>query len=149
MANKRFTSIKNDFCITFDMQTAINEVAEDRAIKQEGFSFTKLDMLSNVSPGSTIDVIGVVMEVGQVGSVNLKTGESRQKRELKVADESNAMISITLWGDVATAQNFNTGDIYALRGCRVSDYAGRSLNASSSPGDLIANVKHPRSVAIS
>ena len=106
-------------------------------------------MLSNVSPGTTIDVIGVLMEIGQVGNINLKTGESKQKREIKVADESNAMISVTLWGDVATAQNFTPGDIFALRGCRVSDYAGRSLNASSSPGDLIPNVKHPRAVAIS
>ena len=32
MANKRFTSIKNDFCLTFDRDCEITECAEDQAI---------------------------------------------------------------------------------------------------------------------
>lgn len=37
MANKRFTAIKNDFCITFDSQTSIVNLGNDSKIKNEGF----------------------------------------------------------------------------------------------------------------
>lgn len=34
MANKRFTSIKNDFCIVFEKNTQISEVVDDGSIAQ-------------------------------------------------------------------------------------------------------------------
>ena len=43
MANKKFTSIKNDFCITFDKSTEIQECKDDNQIDQTGFSFTKIE----------------------------------------------------------------------------------------------------------
>ena len=89
-----------------------------------------------MSPGSTVDVIGVLMELGATGSIQRKSGDAYAKRELKLADESNAMITVTLWGDSCEAVRVNVGDIMALKGCRISDYAGRSLNASSLPSDI-------------
>ena len=38
MANKKFTSIKNNFCITFDRSTNIQECMDDNQINQTGFS---------------------------------------------------------------------------------------------------------------
>lgn len=43
MANKRYTAIKNDYCITFGQETVIEKCANDAHIKNESFSFTKLD----------------------------------------------------------------------------------------------------------
>ena len=43
IANKRFTSIKNDFTIIFGNETEIKECGEDQAILKNGFCFTKLD----------------------------------------------------------------------------------------------------------
>jgi replication factor A1 len=103
MANKRFTSIPNDYCITFDNHTDIQECSDDTMIKQEGFQFTQINRIKDLGPGSTVDIIGAIMEVGQLGSILTKSGDSRQKRELKIADESNAQISITLWGSVCEA----------------------------------------------
>ena len=45
LANKRYTSIKNDFCITFDQQTIIEKCANDAHIKSECFTFTKLEAI--------------------------------------------------------------------------------------------------------
>lgn len=36
------------------------------------------------------------------------------------------------------------GQLIAFKACRVSDYAGKSLNASSTPQDIIKNAKHVR-----
>lgn len=42
LANKKYTSIKNDYCLTFDQNTDIVEVEEDNQIKKQGFSFVGL-----------------------------------------------------------------------------------------------------------
>jgi len=45
LANKKFTSIKNDYCITFDRDTVIKKCDEDKAIKDVGFSFSSLEQI--------------------------------------------------------------------------------------------------------
>jgi replication factor A1 len=42
MANKKFTAIKTDFCLTFDERANIVEVKEDNRIGKHGFTFTKI-----------------------------------------------------------------------------------------------------------
>jgi len=42
LANKRFTSIKNDYCLNFDKGGDIEEVPEDVSIKNQGFDFIKI-----------------------------------------------------------------------------------------------------------
>ena len=89
-------------------------------------------------------MIGVIIDVGNTSSIQLKDGSQRAKRDLVVGDETNVSIGITLWGDVCESQNFEVGKIIALKGCRVNDYRGKSLNASSEPQDISLNIKHKR-----
>lgn len=63
VANKRYTSIKNDYCITFDSTTVIKDAGEDRGIKGDGFSFTPLKDIESIHQQCTIDVIGLVLDV--------------------------------------------------------------------------------------
>jgi hypothetical protein len=42
MANKRFTSIKNDFCIVFEKNAQIVEVEDDGSIAEQAFDFTNI-----------------------------------------------------------------------------------------------------------
>lgn len=42
IANQRFTSIKNDFCLVFDKQGEIIEVPNDSSINERGFSFMSM-----------------------------------------------------------------------------------------------------------
>ena len=63
LANKRFTSIKNDYCLTFDYSTVIEPCKDDAQITGDGFSFTKLDEIEALVQNCTVDVIGVVLEV--------------------------------------------------------------------------------------
>jgi hypothetical protein len=46
MANKKYTSIKNDFCLTLGNETEIEECGEDKNIQNNGFSFTKIKDLA-------------------------------------------------------------------------------------------------------
>jgi len=45
LANKKFTSIKNDYCLTFDYTTVMEKCANDAAIKSDGFSFTSFETI--------------------------------------------------------------------------------------------------------
>lgn len=42
LANKKFTSVKNDFSITFEERSLIQEVVDDGTITQMAFEFTKI-----------------------------------------------------------------------------------------------------------
>ena len=44
---------------------------------------------------------------------------------------------------------FEVGTVVALKRCRVSDYNGKSLNASAQEGDILLNAKHPRTNMLS
>jgi replication factor A1 len=79
LSNKRFTSIKNDYSLTFGLETEIQECGEDTNIQNNGFSFTKIDLIKDTQANSTIDVIGVVMEVSPIAPLNLKNGERKDR----------------------------------------------------------------------
>ena len=61
MANQKYTSIKNDFCIVFDRNSVIEEVENDKAISSQGFSFVTLDEINEFEQSRTVDVIGIIM----------------------------------------------------------------------------------------
>lgn len=149
LANKRFTSIKNDYCLTLDYSTVVEPCGDDMHIKEDGFSFTELAKIEQILQNCTVDIIGILLEVGMTGSINLRDGGQRAKRTLLVGDESNLSISVTLWGDACEAQSYEVGQVIALKACRVSDYNGKSLNASSDLQDIAVGIKHPRALQLS
>ena len=67
IANKKFSSIKNDYCLTLGYETTIVEDTEDATnIVSEGFSFTDLKAIENIMQQCTLDVIGVVLDLSPV-----------------------------------------------------------------------------------
>jgi replication factor A1 len=99
LSNKRFTSIKNDYSLTFGMETEIQECGNDQNIQTNGFCFTKIDLIKDQFANTTIDVIGVVMEVQPISSIQIKTGGSKERQGITIADETGASITVTVWGD--------------------------------------------------
>lgn len=74
IANKKFTSIKNDYCLTFGNHTEMKEVQEDTKITQSGFSFTGLREIEDIVSACTLDVIGVILDVQPTASIMTKDG---------------------------------------------------------------------------
>lgn len=146
LANKKFTAIKNDYCLTFDYSTVVEKCENDTHIKGDGFSFTGLAGIEQLIQNCTVDVIGVILDVGMVSSLTMKDGTQRDKRTLIVGDESKISISVTLWGSACEAHDYQIGQVIALKSCRVSEYNGKSLNASSDPNDISFNMRHPRAL---
>ena len=74
MANKKFTSVRNDFCIVFEKNSDIQEVKDDGSISNQAFDFCAIKDIEEIVQQKTIDVVGVISEMGQKDSINLKSG---------------------------------------------------------------------------
>jgi replication factor A1 len=56
------------------------------------------------------------------------TGENRTKRGITIADESGSSVGLTFWGECGDREDITVGSIVAIKGAKVSDYGGVSLN---------------------
>ena len=74
MANKRFTSIKNDFCIVFEKNAQIKQVDDDGSIAEQAFDFTDIRDIQEIIQMNTLDISGVIIEISEKETVNLRNG---------------------------------------------------------------------------
>ena len=85
-----------------------------------------------------MDAVGVIPHVGTVSNFQPKDNSrpSKNKLTLTIADESLLHISLTLWGNNASKLHFEVGRVLAIKGAKVSDYNGKSLNAGDEHSQL-------------
>jgi len=113
----------------------VKETDDDVNIKNpnEVFSFTSIKDLRNLPADIWVDFIGVVVELEAPDEINLKSGRTKPVWRVRFADnsdESGLSIQVTFWGDISRKLNFKKGDVIALKGIKVGDYNGKSLNVS-------------------
>ena len=64
---------------------------------------------------------------------------------MTLIDDSSCSISLTLWGEMCERNaNLQIGDILAVKGARVSEFGGKSLNAADDHSILFINMNHER-----
>lgn len=133
--NKQYSTLKNNYEITFSTSSVILPVAETSDIKVQSYNFVKIDQIANIEPNTTIDVLAVIKSVGELQEINsTKLSKVLQKRDLVLMDDSLCEIKLTLWGDKAVnidpAGVLNS--IMAYKGVKVGDFGGRSLGTVTS-----------------
>lgn len=144
MANKRFTTIKNDFQITFDSNAEIEQLNDnkDSLIKSgQIYNFTAIKDLQGIQQTNTmVEVIGVITEDQGRTQIQIKaTGDFRDKRTIQIADESGSSVSTTLWGQSASIEDIGIGQIIAIKGAKTSSYGGISLNVDDGSSQIEVN----------
>jgi len=99
------------------------------------YDFAKISDLSGVGKDANVDIIGICKDSQEPINITTRAGKELTKREITVCDQSNAEITLTLWG--ATAETFNGegNPVVAVKGTRVGDYNGCTLSG----GDLLVN----------
>lgn len=133
MANRKFSSVNNDYEVSFDQHSEISPAPEDGQISQMNYAFKKIAMIESLPADSNVDVIGVVKDVGPVNEIMSKAGKQLFKRDISLVDDSNAEIKCTMWNEQAQADCSSwTNNVVAIKGCRVSEYNGRSIGTLSS-----------------
>jgi len=145
MANKKFSSLNNDFCIIFDEPANIQEAADDGSITQQAFEFKTIQEVGDAIQIKSADVIGIVTMVGEQESIKLKSGEEKTRKSVQIADQSGCSINLTLWGTEFCTKNeaLRVGQVLAVKQARVSEFGGKSLNVASDHAGLYPDIKIP------
>jgi len=133
LAKKQYSNLSNDYELTFDRDTMVEKAEDSENVPQVRYNFTEIAGLQDVDKDATIDVIGVLKEVAEVGEIISKTtSKAYQKRELTLVDKSGYSVKLTVWGKLASSFDANIESVVAFKGAKVSDFGGRSLSLLSS-----------------
>jgi len=133
-ANKQYTTINNDYELTFSELSEMVpcQDADTDKIPRVTFSFVQLDQLSASNKDEVVDVIGICRSAKDVATITSKAGKELTKRDITIADQSLAEIGLTLWGGIAESFNPANNPVIAIKGCKVSDWNGVSLSTGFS-----------------
>ncbi|XP_050376905.1 replication protein A 70 kDa DNA-binding subunit B [Argentina anserina] len=146
VANKKFMTVKNDYEMTLNENSEVDEVINEEAfVPETKFDFVPIDMLGpHVNSKVLVDVIGVVTNVSPTMSIRRKSNnENIPKRDITIADESKKMVVVSLWNDLATGVGQELLDIadqspvVAIKSLKVGDYQGVSLSTLSRSSVLV------------
>ena len=136
-ANKKYSSVNNDYEMSLDGRCEIELCAEgdyDAVKMTRAYDLCKIDRLARKIGGrGTVDVLAVVTAVGDLGSIKRKSdGGELQRRDLTLLDDTKRTVTCTLWNSLAVEQGESlrnaVAPIVAIRGVRVSDYNGVSVS---------------------
>lgn len=127
-ANKKFSSVNNDYEVTFDGQSGVSEPQQASAnddIPTQRYNLLPLESLPQREKDTLVDVVFYVTQVEEPREFNSKASNKLvTKRTIHIADKS-AMAEITLWGDDAKGTcALQQGMGYVLKGAKVANYQG-------------------------
>ncbi|KAK6183944.1 hypothetical protein SNE40_006506 [Patella caerulea] len=132
-ANKQYSSVNNDYEMTFNPDTNIEICEEETDLPTMTFDFVQISDLEKHQPNSMIDIIGVVSKCGDIGSVVGRQSQKEiTKRDITLVDQSGVGVNLTLWGNDAQQFSGDGNPVIAVKGARLSDYGGRSLSVLAS-----------------
>lgn len=137
IANKQYTSVKNDYEMTLNGESTIIPCEDSCDVPMVQCDFVSIGDLESREKDAIIDVIGVCKSVDEVTRLTTKSNREVSKRAIDLMDMSGKVVTVTLWGE--TAENFDGSGqpVLAIKGAKLSDYGGRSLSASFSSTLLV------------
>ncbi|EDV22084.1 uncharacterized protein TRIADDRAFT_50671 [Trichoplax adhaerens] len=141
-ANKNFTSIKNDYEMTFTNETAVEPCDDIASLPKVSFNFVRIGDIENQPAERMIDVVGVVKSADDVVTINTKSNRQVNKRDIELVDDSGKVVRLTLWGTNAEEFDGSQFPVVAVRGARVTEFGGRSLSVVGS-SQLMTNPDIP------
>jgi len=132
-AKKQFSNLPNDYELTFERETMVEKAEDQDSAPQIRYNFTNIATLQDVEKDTTVDVLGVLKDIGQVDTIVSKTtSKPYEKRDLTIVDDTGYSVRLTIWGKTANAFDANPESIVAFKGAKVGDFGGRNLSLLSS-----------------
>ncbi|KAF9566321.1 replication factor-a protein [Agrocybe pediades] len=133
LAKKKFSNINNDYELSFERNTEVEECHEVGNMPTIKYNFVSLDELEKLNKDAICDVIGIVKETGDLTMINsAKQNRQIPKRDLTLVDKSGFSVRLTIWGK--QAEQFSPTEptpVIAFKGVKVGDFGGRSLSMVS------------------
>ncbi|KAJ2642873.1 Replication factor A protein 1 [Coemansia sp. RSA 1694] len=148
MAKQQFSNVKNQYELTFDDNTMVEQCLEQGSVPQEQYDFIPLASLGKFEKNHVVDVLVVLREVAELTEISMRNSDRKMtKRELTVVDKSGFQVRTTLWGTDAETFNVSMESVIAFKGVRVGDFGGRTLSLPS-VGSMAVNPDIPEAHAL-
>uniref|UniRef100_I1MT70 Replication protein A subunit n=1 Tax=Glycine max TaxID=3847 RepID=I1MT70_SOYBN len=137
VANKQFKTVQNDYEMTLNENSEVEEVAGEASfVPETKFNFVQIDQLGpHVNKSELVDVIGIVKNVSSTMTIRRKSdNESIPKRDITIADDTKKTVVVSLWNELATTTGQELLDIVdkspvvAIKSLKVGDFQGVSLS---------------------
>ncbi|XP_056265709.1 replication protein A 70 kDa DNA-binding subunit-like isoform X2 [Pseudoliparis swirei] len=129
VANKQYTTLKNNYEMTLHAQSSIVPCDDSQGIPAVHCDFVPIAELENRDKDAIVDVIGVCRSAEDVSRITTKTSKEVSKRALNLIDTTGKVVTVTLWGEEAEKFDGSRQPVVAIKGARLSDFGGRSLSA--------------------
>lgn len=123
----KFNPTDNKFELSINENSDIKRVADIKEISCYHFKFAKISEIEMKSEGENVDLIAIVEDPGALKQIQIKSGETKEKRTIKLRDDSGFSIDITLWGPPAVKTDLHRNSIVIFQGVRVKIYNGKTL----------------------
>ncbi|GLJ17605.1 hypothetical protein SUGI_0306560 [Cryptomeria japonica] len=138
--NKVYNKLNNQLEIILTETSVLKRCALDAVGPDKKTRFTPTDELLTTTNNTLIDVIGVVVNVGEISVIRRKDGSVVNKRIVKINDMSTLTIDVNLWGpsseqlgnDLKNMHTSGTFVILVVQNARVGCFNGKVINASAS-----------------
>ncbi|XP_059076610.1 replication protein A 70 kDa DNA-binding subunit A-like [Cryptomeria japonica] len=135
-ANARYNKLNSHLEITLSNTSTVKRCTNKEQADQQTAPFTPISELFQLTNNTVVDVIGLVLYVGDIIPIHRKDGSQTQKRVVKINDLSGSTFDINLWGPIAEQKglelkNMLTNDsvvILVLRNARVGYSNGKLVN---------------------
>ncbi|KZT55394.1 hypothetical protein CALCODRAFT_484847 [Calocera cornea HHB12733] len=148
--SKRFQppgTLEREIILEADSPWRVHTGAYEFKLAPLKIEFTSLDDVRFLAPGSTINVLGILVGIGKIASFSTETrvdpgggaddapdeaevpatGE-RRRRELQVVDASNFVTRVSLWNNAADSFTGQEHQVIMLLNVVVAPYGGVTLN---------------------
>uniref|UniRef100_A0A1I8QBZ9 Replication protein A subunit n=1 Tax=Stomoxys calcitrans TaxID=35570 RepID=A0A1I8QBZ9_STOCA len=126
-ANKQYSTLKNDYEMTFTSDTVVQlcEDDDDGGIPEVKYDLISISRVANMEPKTSVDVIGVCKEVGELQVFTSRTTNKEfKKRDLTLVDASDAAVTLTIWGDDAVNFDGHVQPVILVKGGRINEFNG-------------------------
>ncbi|ETK93060.1 hypothetical protein L915_03700 [Phytophthora nicotianae] len=132
-SKREFSVVPHKFEIILTAQTEITPAEGEGEIEEPPLVLTQIRDLAAEHIGALVNVYGVQTEVSEVQYIQNHKGIVQHKRDVVLADPSNASVQLSIWDEFA-------GDQFGLilfepviaYQCRLSKYRGRTLSTGRS-----------------
>ncbi|XP_044078682.1 replication protein A 70 kDa DNA-binding subunit-like isoform X2 [Siniperca chuatsi] len=128
VANKQYTTLKNDYEMTLHAYSSIVPCNDSQGIPAVHCDFVPIAELENRDKDAIIDVIGVCKSAEDVSRITTKTSREVSKRALNLIDTTGKVVTLTLWAEEAEKFDGSGQPVVAIKGARLSDFGGISLS---------------------
>lgn len=144
-ARKKFNNLTHPYELTLEKDTEITECFDESDVPKLNFNFVKLDKIQNLEPNAIVDVLGALKVVNPPFQITAKsTGKAFDRRDITIVDETGVAVDVGLWNNTAVDFSVEEGTVIAFKGCKVSDFNGRSLSLTQA-GSIVPNPGTPES----